>query len=523
MLVRRSDDSLSIYLNLGTWKTIIPSLVSLKSLKFGDNEAKDVVNTKPEKPPAGSGAEPVADVAIDASGKVMKSTSQSASSGSVLNFFHEAELGNESSASPKRDVAGQVSPERRKVRHCIAHVDVNAWQERKTPRRQKIVKDPSPRKHHRHHRTKSHDELDSAKSRRQLAMHHGRTHAGHRGRKRQTKQTSDLLGDLQVDLNDAKALNGPESNGVEDLKLMLSSASLDITESKGARSKSARTKHRTRRKNEKASSSSGIEELTALAKAASVTTEEIDSLSKLAADLSMDSFSEDASPKQPAEKESQGHSEDLSDISSLAANLDGIDATTLLEKSTSTASNENLGDADWLSMFGSQGSFSASTDETACKAAQHKDFDATASLLHSVHIAEDMNKAGLQRAKKQPLSWKGNKNAQLQQEDAWYVGYPFNEDENRAVFCIFDGHAGSGASKAATKIVPNEFQKQLSKKKKKIRDLSEVFHVTFLRSDDQMAEYEYEGCTGTLVCLWRAGNHRYLQSANVGDSSAYLW
>jgi serine/threonine protein phosphatase PrpC len=37
-----------------------------------------------------------------------------------------------------------------------------------------------------------------------------------------------------------------------------------------------------------------------------------------------------------------------------------------------------------------------------------------------------------------------------------------------------------------------------------------------------MREFQYEGTTATTVLLWKLGDERYLQAANVGDSHAYL-
>lgn len=36
-------------------------------------------------------------------------------------------------------------------------------------------------------------------------------------------------------------------------------------------------------------------------------------------------------------------------------------------------------------------------------------------------------------------------------------------------------------------------------------------------------QFEYEGATGTIVYLWAAGGRRFLQCANLGDSTAFLY
>ncbi|KAL6045319.1 mgpp2cl-1, protein phosphatase 2C-like protein 1 [Balamuthia mandrillaris] len=142
----------------------------------------------------------------------------------------------------------------------------------------------------------------------------------------------------------------------------------------------------------------------------------------------------------------------------------------------------------------------------------------TRPVLSDFFAAEELNKAGLIKAKKDPA----------QQEDAHCVHYPFFNDKDCALFCVFDGHAGKDASLAATRLFPEEFRKQLKQRKKEekkkaaITDHTETFHLSFLRVDDQMAEFQYEGTTATAVFLWKADGQRYAQAANVGDSSAFL-
>ena len=38
-----------------------------------------------------------------------------------------------------------------------------------------------------------------------------------------------------------------------------------------------------------------------------------------------------------------------------------------------------------------------------------------------------------------------------------------------------------------------------------------------------MREYDMEGTTATAVLFWRQDGVRYVQTANVGDSTAFLW
>jgi hypothetical protein len=53
--------------------------------------------------------------------------------------------------------------------------------------------------------------------------------------------------------------------------------------------------------------------------------------------------------------------------------------------------------------------------------------------------------------------------------------------------------------------------------------MTTVLHETFSRTDKGLEEFEYEGATVTGVYIWSVGEDRYVQAANVGDSSAFLW
>jgi len=106
-------------------------------------------------------------------------------------------------------------------------------------------------------------------------------------------------------------------------------------------------------------------------------------------------------------------------------------------------------------------------------------------------------------------------------EDFNVTEFPFADNEKRAFFAVFDGHAGKDAAKAATEIVPTEFYSQIGQVDQSA-DYTETLKQTFLVADEQMKVYEYEGCTATVVYIWEFENHRYLQCANVGDSAAYL-
>jgi len=57
----------------------------------------------------------------------------------------------------------------------------------------------------------------------------------------------------------------------------------------------------------------------------------------------------------------------------------------------------------------------------------------------------------------------------------------------------------------------------------KTTDLTNLWNQIYLDVDKSLEKYSYEGATGTTVLLWRSPDgKRYLQSANVGDSTAFL-
>ena len=63
----------------------------------------------------------------------------------------------------------------------------------------------------------------------------------------------------------------------------------------------------------------------------------------------------------------------------------------------------------------------------------------------------------------------------------------------------------------------------MKKKKKKLRaDLKLFLQKLFLEADQRLMTYETEGTTATVTLLWCKGEQRYIQSANVGDSSVFL-
>jgi protein phosphatase len=119
------------------------------------------------------------------------------------------------------------------------------------------------------------------------------------------------------------------------------------------------------------------------------------------------------------------------------------------------------------------------------------------------------------------MKYGGKAKAKLQMEDMSVGEVPFI-DEKRGFFAIFDGHVDKNAAVKAKSIFPREFEKQIRKLKNEYKDVAEVFRHSFYQVDSQLSEYDFEGATATVAFVWKAGEDRYLQVANVGDSTAFL-
>src|SRR5262249_14711036 len=85
-------------------------------------------------------------------------------------------------------------------------------------------------------------------------------------------------------------------------------------------------------------------------------------------------------------------------------------------------------------------------DQGACAVAR---IETKRSLVSSLLIAlqafavrEDMNEAGLKRAKKTAVAANPHGKGGFQMEDVTLAEYPLEADKHSAVFGIFDGHAG---------------------------------------------------------------------------------
>lgn len=148
--------------------------------------------------------------------------------------------------------------------------------------------------------------------------------------------------------------------------------------------------------------------------------------------------------------------------------------------------------------------------------------------VSSFAVSEALNKTGLARAKKTVPMNKGGKKGSYQMEDFNFAKFPW-ELPNWGVFCIFDGHSGKDCAERASQIMPQKLKKLIMDEEGNNfeeeggQDLTEIFEKAFEETDKELEEFEYEGCTATVAIVYKANSgHRYLQVANVGDSSAIL-
>jgi len=52
--------------------------------------------------------------------------------------------------------------------------------------------------------------------------------------------------------------------------------------------------------------------------------------------------------------------------------------------------------------------------------------------------------------------------------------------------------------------------------------MSSFWREVYKEADENLAKFEYEGSTATTLMIWKFQDKRYLQCANVGDSTAYI-
>lgn len=130
-------------------------------------------------------------------------------------------------------------------------------------------------------------------------------------------------------------------------------------------------------------------------------------------------------------------------------------------------------------------------------------------IIRNFSVSEDINKKRRRRGSRT-----------ITMEDQNLALFPFANDQTKGLFCVFDGHAGKDCAIEVKNIFPRELENHLENIVS--TDLSAVFSQTYLTVDNKISSFEYEGTTVTSVLIWQVGEERYLQAANVGDSTAFL-
>jgi len=136
-------------------------------------------------------------------------------------------------------------------------------------------------------------------------------------------------------------------------------------------------------------------------------------------------------------------------------------------------------------------------------------------IIRDHFAAEDTNEAGLRRGKKQTV----------QMEDCHLTSFPFDGSTKQGLFCVFDGFGGQKCAREATTVVPRVLAAELALNggAEKLRDLTEILPKVFAKSDEELKGHEDWGCTATVAFVWEhEDGTRFLQAANIGDSSIFL-
>ncbi|KAM0948944.1 putative protein-serine/threonine phosphatase [Dioscorea sansibarensis] len=115
----------------------------------------------------------------------------------------------------------------------------------------------------------------------------------------------------------------------------------------------------------------------------------------------------------------------------------------------------------------------------------------------------------------------------LPMEDMCYCQWPLPGVDQFGLFCIFDGHGGAGAAKAASKLLPKNVADILSDPDERGKvfsqcDASDVLRDAFSLTEAAL-DHQYEGCTATVLLVWLDHNEEiFAQCANVGDSACIM-
>ena len=121
------------------------------------------------------------------------------------------------------------------------------------------------------------------------------------------------------------------------------------------------------------------------------------------------------------------------------------------------------------------------------------------------------------------LAYKENANARYRDymEDKGRAIENLNNDENNAIFCLFDGHGGGEVSTYLQKNFSNHMKEHFPFTP---NDKLLFFTELFRKIDKKLKELNYFeiGSTAVIIYIAKEKNYKYLYCANIGDSRAIL-
>eukprot|EP00297_Palpitomonas_bilix_P000254 CAMPEP_0113873994 /NCGR_PEP_ID=MMETSP0780_2-20120614/4083_1 /TAXON_ID=652834 /ORGANISM="Palpitomonas bilix" /LENGTH=375 /DNA_ID=CAMNT_0000859709 /DNA_START=34 /DNA_END=1161 /DNA_ORIENTATION=- /assembly_acc=CAM_ASM_000599 len=161
-----------------------------------------------------------------------------------------------------------------------------------------------------------------------------------------------------------------------------------------------------------------------------------------------------------------------------------------------------------------------------------------------IDMAEDVNKAGLRRAKKKSIEWNPSgkkqkaRDVDMMEDTSVAVEIDTSKHadaciDSMVMIAVFDGHVGKNASLKGKTIFPTLAQTYFDEHGGSIGGeggVHEMLTKMMRKIGDELSEFEYEGTTGTVVVMWKVGSSGrddegkyFVQAANVGDSVAFCY
>jgi len=151
-------------------------------------------------------------------------------------------------------------------------------------------------------------------------------------------------------------------------------------------------------------------------------------------------------------------------------------------------------------------------------------------LIKSYGVSEEINLSGIQKSKENAYTRAlGNMQKKkkkggpiLEMQDTNFCQCQFYNDT--ALFCVFDGHSTANCSKSLVNVFPKCLKQYLKDVLfDNFDDIPFLWKTLYKNVDESLKQYEYEGSTSTTCLFWKNKGKKYLQCANVGDSTAFLY